>query len=69
MSQPYDNGSDDTYPEDVEDRNDDSARYEAILDDDLPDYEASKKIEVQYEEGEGLENLVKVNGHWVYCPF
>ena len=48
MSKPYDNGSDDTYPDDVEDRNDDSARYEAILDDDLP--EASKKIEVEYQE-------------------
>jgi len=58
--------------DDIEDRNDDSARYEAILDDDLPDYEASKKIEVIFEKGEGLENLVPKpfnKGHWVYCPF
>jgi len=52
MSSPYDNGSDDTYPEDVEYRNDDSARFEAILDDDLPDYEASKRIDVTFIKSE-----------------
>ena len=44
-------------------------KHLTLLSDTFYTFSKSKKIEVRYERGEGLENLVKVNGRLKYAPF